>query len=61
MGAAERVSCEVCLKEIPGSEAAMVEAVDYVVYFCGLDCYEKWKEQRSVGTAPKPAVPERAK
>ena len=54
----ERVFCEVCLKEVPKSEAAMAEARDYVAYFCGLDCYEKWMSQRSEETAPpKPAPP----
>ena len=37
------VACEVCLKEVPQSEATVPEAVDYVVYFCGIDCYQKWK------------------
>ena len=41
----ERVACEVCLKEVPRSEATVPEATDYVVYFCGLDCYERWKSQ----------------
>jgi len=40
----EKVPCEVCLKEIPKSEAKVVEAEDYVHYFCGLDCFEKWKK-----------------
>jgi hypothetical protein len=31
--------------EIPVSEAKSEEATEYVVYFCGLDCYEKWKNQ----------------
>jgi len=44
---AERVACEVCMKEVPRSEATVPEAVDYVVYFCGLDCHEKWKSQRA--------------
>lgn len=39
------VSCEVCLKEVPRSEATVPEAVDYVVYFCGIDCYRQWKAQ----------------
>jgi hypothetical protein len=39
----QKVECEVCLKEIPGSEARSAEAVGYVAYFCGLDCYERWK------------------
>ncbi len=39
------VACKVCLTEIPMSEASSSEASDYVVYFCGLDCYEKWRKQ----------------
>jgi hypothetical protein len=36
------VPCEVCLKEIPRSEAVNAEAEDYVAHFCGLDCYRAW-------------------
>ncbi|GAB4351227.1 MAG: hypothetical protein Kow006_15000 [Gammaproteobacteria bacterium] len=36
------VQCEICLKEVPSSEAHVAEAEDYVINFCGLDCYEKW-------------------
>jgi len=39
------VACEVCIKEVPISEAKSEEAADYVLHFCGLDCYTKWKEQ----------------
>ena len=42
----EKVACDVCLKEIPISEAMSEEATDYVAHFCGLDCYTKWKEQK---------------
>ncbi len=41
----ETVRCEVCLKEVPLSEATVPEASDYFVHFCGLDCYAKWKTQ----------------
>ena len=41
----EKVSCELCLKEIPRSEAKNVEVNDYLLHFCGLDCYDKWKEE----------------
>lgn len=41
----ELVSCKICLKEIPKSEAKMNEAVDYVYHFCGLECFEKWQNQ----------------
>ncbi|HEY5602811.1 MAG TPA: DUF3330 domain-containing protein [Gammaproteobacteria bacterium] len=39
----ELVECEICLKEIPISEAKNQEASDYVFYFCGQDCFEKWR------------------
>lgn len=41
----EQVTCEVCLKEIPLSEAKSEEASDYFIYYCSLDCYAKWKEK----------------
>lgn len=44
---ADLVACKVCMKEVPRSEATVPEAVDYVVYFCGLDCHEKWKKQHA--------------
>ena len=31
------------MKEIPKSEAVVAEATDYVLHFCGLECYTKWK------------------
>lgn len=43
----ENVTCEICLKEIPISEAKSEEATDYFLHFCGLDCYEKWKKQNN--------------
>ena len=45
------VACEICLKEVPRSEATVREATDYVAYFCGLDCYEKWKRQAAEAAA----------
>lgn len=41
------VQCEICLAEIPSSSAKSEEASDYVMYFCGLNCYEKWKNRES--------------
>lgn len=41
----KKISCSICQKEIPLSEAKSAEAVDYVAYFCGLDCYNEWKER----------------
>lgn len=48
----EQVACDICLKEVPKSEAVIPEAGDYVAHFCGLDCYEKWKNQNP--KTPKP-------
>ena len=41
----EQVSCKICMKEIPASEAKSEEAAEYVMYFCGLECYESWSKQ----------------
>ncbi|WP_409529253.1 DUF3330 domain-containing protein [Zwartia sp.] len=43
--AVDRVRCSICMKEIPISEAIVPEATDYLVNFCGLTCYDKWKSQ----------------
>jgi hypothetical protein len=39
------VECEVCLKEIPISEAKSEEASGYVAHYFGLECYAIWKAQ----------------
>jgi hypothetical protein len=48
----EQVPCEVCLMEIPKSEAISEEASDYVVHFCGLECFEKWKAEEAKSKSP---------
>jgi hypothetical protein len=42
----EHVSCDICMKEVPIDEANSFEAVGYVVHFCGLECFEKWKKKK---------------
>jgi hypothetical protein len=42
----ERVACEICLKEVPLSEATVPEGTDYFVHFCGLDCFQTWQRQQ---------------
>lgn len=61
---AKRVACEICLKEVPESEAMAPAATGYVAYFCGPDCYETWKsrlgspENRATpAKRPPPAAP----
>lgn len=39
------IDCEICFKEIPDSVATTEEGEDYVVHFCGLECYAAWKEK----------------
>ena len=43
----ELVPCAVCQKEIPKSVALTSEDVDYVLHFCGLDCYEEWSADQA--------------
>ena len=45
----EAAQCDVCLAEVPLSVAKSVEGLDYVHYFCGLDCMAKWLEQAKRG------------
>lgn len=55
---ANRVPCDICQREIPRSEALVPEAGDYVVFFCGLECYGKWKSQ--LASPEERAAPARA-
>ncbi len=41
----EKIACKVCLNEVPVSETKNEEAADYVLHFCGLDCYDQWQGQ----------------
>ena len=44
---------------IGGSEAVVAEATDYVVYFCGLDCYDRWRHQREALPSDSPVTSQR--
>ena len=44
----EQISCEVCKLEIPITDAIIPETADYIVHFCGLECYEEWKSQNDI-------------
>ena len=39
------VACGVCLREVPYTEAQHDEGSDYVLHFCGLECYKIWRKQ----------------
>ena len=47
-----RVHCRECLKGIAPSEAYQPEAEDYALYFCGLECFSKWRERAEKEIAP---------
>ena len=51
----EQVSCEICMKEVPKTEAMNAEGSEYVLYFCGLDCYHKWSGDKAGAPGEKPA------
>jgi hypothetical protein len=36
--------CEACRKEIPVSEAVTAEGEEYVLYFCGIECFDLWRK-----------------
>jgi len=38
------VTCEVCLAEIPESSSMSSEADDYAQHFCGIECYNIWRD-----------------
>jgi hypothetical protein len=48
----ELISCEICFREVPVSEANNEEGADYVMHYFGLECYSKWKRQREEDDTP---------
>ena len=38
------VACDVCLAEIPESVAMSSEGDEYTQHFCGIECYDKWRD-----------------
>jgi hypothetical protein len=41
----EYVLCETCMKEISISAAIVPEASDYIAHFCGIECYDRWRQR----------------
>ncbi len=50
-----QINCNVCLKEIPRSGAKSHEAEEYVIWFCGLECYEQWRKRQAGAPSKKPS------
>ena len=40
----KNVTCDVCLTEIPESVAMSSEGDEYTQHYCGIECYDKWRE-----------------
>jgi len=40
-----KVRCAQCLREVRTSEAMIREAQDYVLFFCGVDCFAEWQRR----------------
>lgn len=54
--ACKKVSCAVCLKEVPADSVKVSDAQDYVHHFCGLECLGEWQKLAGI---PQQAVPEK--
>jgi len=52
-GDEQRIDYNTCLKSIPGSEIKSLEAMEYITYFCGLDCYDRWIKQQKTNVSPR--------
>ncbi len=45
MNAKNEINCHECGKSIPLDTALTVEGGEYVLYFCGLECYQHFQNQ----------------
>lgn len=45
------VACDVCLAEIPESVAMSSEGDEYTQHFCGIECYNKWRDAQKAQEA----------
>jgi len=43
----DTVACEICLEEIPNSVNQNAEADEYVSNYCGLECYQLWRDKNT--------------
>jgi YHS domain-containing protein len=50
----QKIPCSMCHKEIPLSAAMTPQGEEYVGYFCGIECYDEFREQKESGAPAKP-------
>ena len=36
--------CMLCTQPVPFDEIVVPEALDYMMFFCGLACYDQWRQ-----------------
>lgn len=46
------LACEACLAEIPDSVGQTPEGQDYIQHYCGLDCYDTWRQHADAPSTP---------
>jgi len=56
-GRGTRLTCAVCLTEVPPDAVNVTDAQDYVHHFCGLGCFEKWQKQAGSSQRDLPGKP----
>lgn len=39
------VKCSQCHREVPRSAALSRESSDYTLFFCGIDCFDRWSRK----------------
>ena len=52
----KQVSCKICLAEIPDSVAMSSEGDEYTQLFCGIECYEKWRDNDELSDSVESGV-----
>jgi hypothetical protein len=48
---ARGMRCSECRKELPDAGALRREGADYTMHFCGLDCFERWRQKHPAEAA----------
>ena len=48
-------ACRLCGLLVPFDEAVVPETVDYLMFFCGLACYEQWRRAAGLALGTKVA------
>lgn len=47
----QKITCRVCLEEVPLNLVDTPEGSDYIGHFCGIECYAEFNEKLKAETA----------